>query len=385
MKAGAVKAGAAGLRKGKESNMWNLEQFRRDLAAIVNIDSGSENFAGIGKVAHFLKDRLKAEGFFVELSDRDTRLQAQSHREGDFDILMAGHMDTVFPDGTAAVRPYSEKDGMAYGPGAADMKAGLLLAVNIAAQLKQDRPDLKLCLAFNSDEEIGSARSKDWLQDLARRAGYAFVFEPGRNGTAFVRSRKGCADLVVKFHGIAAHAGVAPEKGANAIVEMARWITALTEAQNLNIGTSVSVGVVSGGTGSNVVPAEAELKADIRVKIPEELQRIKAVAEKLENTISVAGVTAEARFLHEMPPMNPSEATERLMTLMNETAKGLNYEISWADTGGVSDANHIADLGIPTICGCGPCGGNLHSEAEFLELSSIEKRLNLMYQLCMKL
>lgn len=365
--------------------MWNIKGFRKDLAAIVNMDSGSENLSGIGAVARYLALKMEEEGFYVQLLDGDTKIQAQTHREAQFDILMAGHMDTVFPDGTAEERPYTEKDGRAYGPGVADMKSGLLLAVNVAARLKRERPDLRLCLAFNSDEEIGSAASKDWLQGLAGKTKYTFVFEPGRDGNGLVRSRKGCADLTVRFHGIAAHAGVAPEKGANAVAEMARWITALTQAQNLEIGTSVNTGVVRGGTAPNVVPDFAELKVDIRVKLPEELERLRKMVQELENSVSVKGVTVETSFANETMPMNPSEVTSELMEKMNCTAEEIGCQITWVDTGGVSDANHIAGLGIPTICGCGPVGGNMHSEKEFMEIDSIEERLNLIYQTCLKL
>lgn len=361
--------------------MWNIEKYREELEAIVNIDSGSEDMEGIRRVAEILSGRLKNDGFFVEIFDEGTRVQAKSHDEEDFDVLMVGHMDTVFPEGTAAERPYTEADGLAHGPGVADMKAGLLLAVTLAEKLRETRPDLRLCLAFNSDEEIGSARSIDWFCQLAEHGKYAFVFEPGRDGKGFVRSRKGGADLVARFKGIAAHAGVAPEKGANAIVEMARWITALAALQDLAAGTSVTAGVVSGGTASNVVAEHGELKVDIRFRNPEELDRIKAAAAQLADTISVAGVQVQWEFLNEIPPMNPTQVTEALMEKLDAAASELGYEISWVDTGGVSDANHLAGTGLATICGCGPCGGNLHSSEEFMVLESIEERLNLMYRL----
>lgn len=155
--------------------------------------------------------------------------------------------------------------------------------------------------------------------------------------------------------------------------------------QNLEIGTSVNAGVVRGGTAPNVVPDFAEVKFDVRVKDPAELDRIKAKAEELKNSVSVPGVTAEPVFSGECQPMNPSEVTQMLIDRLNSVAKELNLEIGWADTGGVSDANNIACLGVPTICGCGPCGGGLHSDAEFMDLSSIEKRLNLMYELIVSL
>lgn len=361
--------------------MWNIEKYRKELEEIINIDSGSANLAGIGQVCRILKGKLAEAGMHVETFDEDTRLQAWNHDAERYDVLLVGHMDTVFPDGTASERPYTEVDGYAHGPGVADMKGGLILAVHLVRRLLAERPDLAICVAFNSDEEIGSERSRDWLQQLGRRSKHAFVFEPGRNGSCFVKSRKGCMDIHVRFHGKASHAGVAPEKGASAVVEMARWITALTSLQNLEIGTSVNAGLVRGGTAANVIPDYAEVKFDVRVTDPAELQRIKDAAAELAATVSVEGVSVETVFSGECMPMNPSEVTLDMMRKLDAAAEELGLEIGWVATGGTSDANHIAGLGVPTICGCGPCGGNLHSAEEFMRLSSIEERLNLMYRL----
>lgn len=361
--------------------MWNIEEYRRELKEIVNLDSGSRNLEGIRKVCRILRDKLADAGMRTETFDDGTRLQAWNHSEDDYDILLVGHMDTVFPDGTAAQRPYEESGGYAHGPGVADMKGGLILVLHLVRRLLEERPDLKLCVAFNSDEEIGSGRSKDWLQALGRRSKHAFVFEPGRAGSCFVKSRKGCMDIAARFHGKASHAGIAPDKGASAVVEMARWITALTSLQNLEAGTSVNAGLVKGGTASNVIPDYAEAVFDVRVTDPAELQRVKDRAEELAASVQVEGVTVELNFSGECMPMNPSEVTMDMMRKLDQAAAELGLEIGWAATGGTSDANHIAGLGVPTICGCGPCGGNLHSEEEFLRLSSVEERLNLMYRL----
>ena len=294
-------------------------------------------------------------------------------------------MDTVFPKGTAAERPYREEGNLAYGPGVADMKAGLILAIHLAQRLREERPGLRICFAFNSDEEIGSGRSKTWLQGLAKHTRYAFVFEPGRLNNGFVRSRKGGADLEVSFQGIAAHAGVAPEKGANALVEMARWITELTALQDFDAGTSITAGIASGGTAVNVVAEHAQVKLDIRFKNPGEIERIRETVSRLQQNPVVSGVSAGVVFKDVVMPMNPSEVTEQLMEKMNQAASGLGQSICWIDTGGVSDANHIASLGVPTLCGCGPVGNDMHSSGEYLELDTIEKRLELMYRLIVQL
>lgn len=365
--------------------MWNVEQFRKELAEIVNLDSSSENLQDIAVIGRMLANRLRDEGYLVETFDEDTRIEARTHSEKDFDVMFVGHMDTVFPKGTAAERPYREEGNLAYGPGAADMKAGLVLAMHLAKQLRAVRPELRICLAFNSDEEIGSGRSKSWLQKLARHTRYAFVFEPGRQNNGFVRSRKGGADLEVSFQGIAAHAGVAPEKGANALVEMARWITELTALQDFSAGTSITAGVAAGGTASNVVAERAEVVFDIRFKDSHALEKIREKVSYLKQNPDVNGVKAEPVFKNVIMPMNPSNVTEELMQKMNQAASGLGQSICWIDTGGVSDANHIASLGVPTLCGCGPVGNDMHSSGEYLELDTIEKRLELMYRLIVQL
>lgn len=364
--------------------MWNIKQFRKELAEIVNLDSSSEDLRDIAVIGRLLANRMRDEGYLVETFDGDTRIEAKTHPEENFDVMFVGHMDTVFPKGTAAERPYREEGHLAYGPGVADMKAGLILAMHLGRQLRKERPELRICFAFNSDEEIGSGRSKEWLQQLAKHTRYAFVFEPGRLNNGFVRSRKGGADLDVTFQGIAAHAGVAPEKGANALVEMARWITELTALQDFEAGTSVTAGVASGGTAANVVAEHAQVKFDIRFTNPDELARIHETVVCLQQNPAVSGVIAEALLKNVVMPMNPSEATEQLMEMMNRAADDLGQEICWVDTGGVSDANHIASLGVPTICGCGPVGNNMHSSSEYLELDNIEKRLELMYRVLMQ-
>ncbi|MGC2871787.1 M20 family metallopeptidase [Ihubacter sp. mB4P-1] len=365
--------------------MKQLQDFRSQLAALVNIDSNSADREGVGKIGKYLSRKYLEMGLLVEAFDDDTRIQAKSHDEEDFDLLFVGHMDTVFQKGTVQQRPYKEKEGFAYGPGVADMKAGLVLILHLVQALRRERPDLRICIANNGDEEIGSIYSMDWLQKLARHGKYAFVFEPGRGGNAFVKARKGCEDLAVKFYGKASHAGAAPQDGASAVREMARWIMELTAMQNLEIGTSVNAGIVRGGCAGNVVADFAEALFDIRVSLPEELERIEKKAEELQANSFVPGVRAEMEFIGRMMPMNPSAKTKELISKIDQLAEKKQMSVGWVSTGGVSDANHIAPLGIPTICGCGPCGGGLHSAEEYLEIESIEKRFDLLFSLMKEL
>jgi len=221
----------------------------------------------------------------------------QTHEQDLFDVLLVGHMDTVFPKGTAAQRPYHEENGKAYGPGVADMKAGLVLILHIMKRLRIERPDLKLCAAFSGDEEIGSDSTAEWLKSLAERSRFALVLEPGREGNGFVRSRKGCADLRVKFYGKAAHAGNAPERGINTVVAMAEWIRKLYVFHQPETGTTVNPGLVWGGTAKNVIPDYAEAVFDIRFMEAEALEKICGKAEELAANPPVAGIRTEIRHI----------------------------------------------------------------------------------------
>lgn len=361
---------------------WNVEMLQKELAEIVNIDSGSSDKDGVAAVCSWFEDRFLREGFpFVQIREESTQLQVQTHEQDLFDVLLVGHMDTVFPKGTAAQRPYHEENGKAYGPGVADMKAGLVLILHIMKRLRIERPDLKLCAAFSGDEEIGSDSTAEWLKSLAERSRFALVLEPGREGNGFVRSRKGCADLRVKFYGKAAHAGNAPERGINTVVAMAEWIRKLYVFHQPETGTTVNPGLVWGGTAKNVIPDYAEAVFDIRFMEAEALEKICGKAEELAANPPVAGIRTEISLEGVFPPMTPSEETKEYMSKLEKIAASFDCSIGWKDAGGVSDANHIASVGTPVLCGCGPVGGELHSEREWLDLTTIEPRLKLLYAL----
>lgn len=360
--------------------MWDLTEFRKELKELVNIDSDSNDREGVGQVGQILAKKYRDIGLYVETFDNCTCIQAKSHPETDFDVLLVGHMDTVFPKGTVSRRPYREDAEYAYGPGVADMKAGLVMILHLVRKLRETNPELRICIANDGDEETDSALSYDWMKALSSRTHYAYVFEPGRPGNGFIKSRKGYVGIEVDFTGIAAHAGNAPEKGASAVKEMARWIMELTALQNLEAGTSVNAGVVSGGTAPNVIADHANVYFDVRVQTMAEMSRIKEKVQELKKCSFVPGVTADVRYISEMAPMFPSEETHQMIEHITRKAEELHLETNWHSVGGVSDANHLAGWNIPVICGCGPCGGNLHNDKEYLELSSIESRLELMYR-----
>lgn len=361
---------------------WNIEKFRQELKEIVNIDSGSYDKDGVAKICCWFEERFLTEGFkIVRTRENRTQLLVQTHDTDYFDVLMVGHMDTVFPKGTALKRPYKEEDNMAYGPGVADMKAGLLMIFHLMARLHKEVPEIKICTAFSGDEEVGTDPTAEWLKSLAEKSKFALVFEPGREGNCFVRSRKGCADLRIELFGKASHAGNAPEKGINAVVAMAEWIRELYFFHFPEMGVTVNPGVAKGGTAKNVIPDYAEIIFDIRYTNDKDLDRICKKANTLSLNPLVKGINTKVSLEGVFPPMVPSEKTKEYMKQLEMIAYKHGYKIGWADAGGVSDANHIASTGTPVICGCGPIGGELHSKHEWLDLTSVVPRMNLIYSL----
>lgn len=367
---------------------WNQETYLKELQTLVNMDSGSSYFAGIRQVADFFQNKYRAMGLDVKLLDSGKAgccLEARNFTGEDIELLLVGHMDTVFPEGTASGRPFKTDGQNAYGPGVADMKSGALLISYVVEALMEECPGLHICIAHNGDEETGSVYSKDWLQELARKSRYCMVFEPGRPGGTFVSKRKGSAEYRVSFHGIAVHAGVEPEKGANAIVEMAHWICELAGLSDYRIGTSVNAGVVKGGTASNVVAEKAVCLFDIRFESMDELWKIKNRMDELAQNALVEKVTVEVEELSCCAPMLETPQSEKMKDILKDVSEELHMEIDFVGTGGSSDANNISEVGTPVLDGCGPCGANLHSEREYLILDSIQKRYELLVTTILRL
>ncbi|MEG2935442.1 MAG: M20 family metallopeptidase, partial [Clostridium sp.] len=291
------------------------------------------------------------------------------------DVLLSGHMDTVFPEGTVEKRPFRREGNYAYGPGVADMKCGLVSMLYLVKEMLEEKMDLSFCVALNSDEEISSNHSKEWLKKLAQKSEYAVVMEPGRKNGEYICERKGLAKYHVEARGIAAHAGVAPQDGASAIHELANLILEITKLTDYEKGTSVNVGTISGGTGANVVSAYAECLIDTRFDAIEEQERIERALEELRVNPVDSRVTITYTREGFRPPMTMTEKTRRLMNWMDEKGIDHGMPMKWVKTGGGSDGNFIAFEGCAVIDGVGPSGEGFHGERENLQIDTIEKRL----------
>jgi glutamate carboxypeptidase len=287
-------------------------------------------------------------------------------------------MDTVHELGTLAQHPLREVDGKLYGPGIVDMKASIAMALAALRLLRTRRawPARPVTALFTSDEEIGSEHSRPLIEKLAREAALVLCLEPCLPDGSLKTERKGIGGMTIKTRGRATHAGADHENGHNAIEELAHQIVAAQGLTDYARGTTVNVGVVRGGTRSNVVPDEARAEVDFRVSRPEEAERL---AEWMRTrTPMTRGTTVEVTGGLNRPPM-PRDATMiATFKRAQQIAAALGLKIGEGSTGGGSDANFVAPLGVPVLDGLGALGNGAHSEREHIVIASLPERAALL-------
>ncbi|MBC3211081.1 M20 family metallopeptidase [Serratia fonticola] len=361
-----------------------LDDYLAELASLVNVDCGTNTLEGVATVAANMHEKYQQLGWHSEIVDLGDKVgpgvfAANKPNSPHFDVLLVGHLDTVFPVGTVAMRPMSIKEDRAYGPGVADMKSGLLNILWAMRELSAEvKERLSIAIAMNPDEETGSVYSHEWIGALAKRSRCVLVCEAARADGSLVKARKGMARYVLEFHGVAAHAGNDPDNGRSAINEMAHWILHLNQLANAQLGTTLNVGVVSGGSAANVVADYAQAIVDVRFWQNDEFERVDRLMRTTTPHCFTADVRLNVTLQAHVPAMSPSEKTEQLMAKVESAGRLENIDVRWQAVGGGSDANHTAALGIPSLDGFGPVGAGFHSPAEYLELSSIEPRVRLL-------
>lgn len=356
----------------------DIERYFKDLAELVNMDSFSRYPEGTAQVAAWIKNRLERAGWKTELisigKEVGPCLKAVWGSPDQYDVLLLGHMDTVFPQGEAKKRPFSLEGELFKGPGASDMKCGDLFMVYLAEKIAAEQAGGNVCLLFNPDEEIGSRFSRPIIEWEAKKAAHALIMESARANGDLVNSRKGICKYVITFHGIAAHAGVNPDKGASAINECIRWGEPILALGDKKAGTTVNIGLIHGGTGANVVAAECSCMIDIRIEKQSEGERVDAALKKLAAHPFDSRVTVELEGGVVRPPMHVTEKSKAFCALADKIAQKQGLQFGWQSTGGGSDGNFTSALGVPTIDGMGPVGGNGHSLEEYGEVKSVAPR-----------
>jgi len=369
-----------------------LPAYLADLERLVNIDCGSYTPDGVDEVGRWVAAFLARIGAGVDVRpDPAGRLGAtvigtiEGRSGAGPSVLLIGHMDTVFDPGTAAERPFRVEDGVAYGPGVTDMKGGLLTGLYGLTALRElgggsyaGLPFERLTFIANPDEEIGSPSSTPHIREAAAAADACLVLECARANGDFVASRKAVVHARVSVRGRAAHAGVEPEKGRSAIVAAADLVTRLHALNGRWPGVTVNVGVIAGGTRPNVVAERCTLEVDLRAVTRETLVEADSEICSIIASPAVPDVVVEIAEGARWWPMERLERSGRLADHVVGLASRLGFRTAGAATGGASDANTTAGMGVPSIDGLGPVGGGDHAPAEYLEIASIVPRTALL-------
>lgn len=362
----------------------NMDEIVSFLQKTVELESPSLEKEYVDKLGAFIAEKCIGLGCEVEIMENQILGNNLIARwgEGEKPILVLCHMDTVWPSGEIKKRPFNIRDGKAYGPGVEDMKTGITQAL-FALEAVQKRGICKnaITFVFNGDEEIGSHTSRPIIEELAKQAKCVLVLEPSEPPHGSIKTmRKGVGAFSVSIKGRASHAGADPEKGISAVEELAHQIIRLHKLTDMSIGTTVNVGVVKGGTRSNVIAAEARAEVDLRIWTKKEAKRLLPLIMNLKPVLNGTSIHVEGDI--NRPPMERTEGVIKLFKHAQKlSANELGFELTEAKAGGASDGNFTAALGIPTLDGLGAVGDGGHSVDEFVYLDFIPQRTALLTRL----
>ena len=358
----------------------------RTLEQWVMLESPSSDHEAVNALGNLVARAFKGVGATVKCLPQTAfgdHLRI-SWGEGDRQLLLLGHMDTVWPMGEVQHRPFRVSQDRATGPGAFDMKGGLVIALYTAQALQELglKPAHRLVFLFNSDEEVGSLTSRPFIEEEARHSEEVLVLEPSRD-SALVTWRKGVGRFELEVQGVASHSGAAHERGVSAVQELAHQIIRLEAMTDYGRGTTVNVGVVEGGSKVNVRPASAWAAIDLRVLTAGEGRRM------TEAILGLQPVNPETTLIisggMNRPPWEESPASEALFERARRVAATLGLDLYPAGTGGGSDGNFTAALGVPTLDGLGVVGDDAHALTEWVDLTSLPRRAALLAELVIDL
>lgn len=356
------------------------------LEDIVNIDSGSHDKHGVDQFGEYLKTRYETLGFKTT-THKQTSIGNHitiTHPESTSPkILILAHLDTVFKSGTAKNRPFKIIGDRAYGPGVIDMKAShVMLFTALSELIEQNETNIlkDIVIFFNSDEEIGSTRSRNFIEHLSADKKYALVLEPARKDGSIVSSRRGTGKFELNVTGKAAHSGMNPEKGVNANIELAHKIIEIEELSNPGEDLHVSVVQIEGGEASNIISPSASATIDVRISKIEQAEEIETQLLEIASQPTLEGTEVTIEGLITRPPMTYTAEIAATIDMIKSEAQKLDIELTDTFAGGASDASFPASHGVTTIDGLGPIGGDQHSDDEYLEIESLFERTQLFIE-----
>ncbi len=348
--------------------------------SLVEIESPTTHKHAVDRVGAAVGAHCEALGASVtQHTSQDTGDHWEaSWGHGDDGILMLTHLDTVHELGALERNPWRLEGSRAFGPGALDMKASIALALTVMRVLQEEAslPPRPITLLCTADEETGSESSRALIEERAAQHALVLCLEPGLPGGALKTFRKGIGVFSLNVTGRPAHAGVEPEQGINAVLEMANQILALERLADLEAGTTINVGVIKGGSRSNVVPEHCQAEVDIRVKTEAERRRIDASLSALATVLS--GAELELSGGWNRPPLERNARMMQTFEQARSLAARIGLDLKEGGTGGGSDANLVAPLGVPVLDGLGPIGAGAHTDEEYIELDSLAERAALL-------
>jgi glutamate carboxypeptidase len=371
----------------------HLRYFARDLDRIIKtvrelaeIESPSDNKPAVDRVAAFLAAKFEMLGGRVQFhrsSDFGDSLQVdftpRSNVANRKPVLLLGHYDTVYPLGTLAKMPCKIENDRMHGPGVLDMKSGIALMLHAIEALQTLHGALPrpVTVLLVSDEEVGSHSSRKITEALARQSAGVLVLEPAAGLRGDVKTaRKGVGEYFLRVKGVASHAGLDPGSGHSAIVELARQIAVITKFNNLRQGVSANPGVITGGTRTNVVAAEASVGIDVRIKSAKQASGIDRKLRSLKPFDKHCKLEMTGRI--NRLPMERTKGVAALYSKAREIAHQINWTLEEAAVGGASDGNFTAGIGVPTLDGLGGVGDGAHAVHEFILISELPRRALLL-------
>ncbi len=371
------------------SKIKTLNDFVKKLEDIVNIDSGTTNVDGVTEVAYKLKSFYDEAGFFTEIVDLGNSVGkglfvTNDPKATSYDVLLTGHMDTVFKQGEAKERPFKVVENKAFGPGVVDMKGGdLIILWGLSKIAEQKLSKLKIAICYNPDEETGSLKSSQWMDDIAKKSRYALIFEGQSKLGEFTVKRKGISHIDIHLKGVGAHAGFCPEKGRSAINAMANCILRINALANENV--TVNFGVINGGIIANAIAEDCFARIDVRFWKKEQWDDFYLKFKKEFETPFGEDIKASYEILLVNPAMEEFPKTGKLKELINEISEKLKIKAYYIKSGGVSDGNHISQTKTPVLDGFGGVGGDAHTKREWLCLKTAEVKASLLSEFLEKI
>lgn len=381
----------------KQAAFQFVDNHREQMVAlwqeVVTMESGPHEKPGIDAVAARFKAELDEAGAvsrIVEFEKAGAMLIAEIGKGGAKPgVIFMGHMDTAIPAGAISQRPFTIKDGIAYGPGVLDMKGGIVAFIYAIKALKSagyNSRSLKVLLA--GDEEVLHAHSDAPDIFIAEAGGYAAAFnvETGFVDDGIVIGRKGVAQFMMEVRGVAAHAGNDPENGRNAILEMAHKVIDVQNTGDWGANTTFNVGVIQGGTTSTAVPDYAKILIDVRYADPDDLPRITARLEKIAAKTYIEGTVATVALVNGIKPMKTTDGVKQLFALVQQVSQENGFGAPYAKyVGGASDSAYTVLAGVPTVCAMGVKGGRNHSPEEYAIVETLFERAKLLIACLLKM